>query len=67
MRFLVDECAGPRLAHWLRLQDHVVFSVFDERAVNKIQVVKRVLTDYTDRLTGNFVVVTEKRIRFAHK
>lgn len=116
MRFLVDECAGPRLAHWLRSQDHVVFSVFeeargladeailakawqeewvlitadkdfgeriyrdrhahkgvillrlaDERAANKIQVVERVLTDYSDRLTGNYVVVTEKRIRFAHK
>jgi len=115
MRFLVDECAGPKLANWLRLQNHVVFSVFeeargmadevilakalqedwvlitadkdfgehiyrarhahkgiillrlaDERAANKIQVVERVLTDYSDRLTGNYVVVTEKRIRFAH-
>lgn len=30
MRFLVDECAGPRLADWLRQQQHEVFSVFDE-------------------------------------
>jgi len=115
MRFLVDECAGPRLAHWLRLQDHVVFSVFDEargmaddailakawqeqwvlltadkdfgeriyrdqhahcgvvllrladeRAANKIQVMEKLLAAYTNRLIGSYIVVTEKRIRFAH-
>jgi len=30
MRFLVDECAGPAVAKWLREQDHEVFSVFNE-------------------------------------
>ncbi len=30
MRFLVDECAGSRVADWLREQQHDVFSVFDE-------------------------------------
>jgi predicted nuclease of predicted toxin-antitoxin system len=30
MRFLVDECAGPAVAEWLREQGHEVFSVFDE-------------------------------------
>jgi predicted nuclease of predicted toxin-antitoxin system len=30
MRFLVDECAGSSLAHWLREQGHDVFSVFDQ-------------------------------------
>lgn len=30
MRFLVDECTGPMVAHWLREQAHEVFSVFDE-------------------------------------
>ena len=30
MRFLVDECAGPTLAQWLREQSFDVFSVFDE-------------------------------------
>jgi predicted nuclease of predicted toxin-antitoxin system len=29
MRFLVDECAGPALAHWLQAQGHDVYSVFD--------------------------------------
>jgi predicted nuclease of predicted toxin-antitoxin system len=30
MRFLVDECTGPRVAKWLRDQGHEVFSVYDE-------------------------------------
>ena len=30
MRFLVDECTGPRVACWLREQAHDVYSVYDE-------------------------------------
>lgn len=30
MRFLVDECTGPAVAQWLRLQNHDVISVYDE-------------------------------------
>lgn len=30
MRFLVDECTGPAVADWLRLQGHNVFSIYDE-------------------------------------
>ena len=30
MRFLVDECTGPKVASWLAAQSHEVFSVFDE-------------------------------------
>jgi predicted nuclease of predicted toxin-antitoxin system len=30
VRFLVDECAGPALARWLRQQDHEVFSVYED-------------------------------------
>jgi len=30
MRFLVDECAGPALAHWLRSLSHEVFSIYDD-------------------------------------
>jgi len=114
MRFLVDECAGPAVAEWLRARGHEVFSVFDEargvgddevisaaydgdyilvtndkdfgekvyrerrphrgivlmrlddeRAANKVEVLRRLLEAYADRLAGNFVVVTEKRVRFA--
>ena len=30
MRFLVDECTGPRVAAWLRGQNHDVFSVYED-------------------------------------
>ena len=30
MRFLVDECTGPAVAQWLRLQGHDVVSVYEE-------------------------------------
>lgn len=30
MRFLVDECTGPKVAAWLRERSHEVFSVYDE-------------------------------------
>ena len=30
MRFLVDECTGPKVAAWLRNQTHEVFSVFEQ-------------------------------------
>ncbi|MBN1866627.1 DUF5615 family PIN-like protein [Candidatus Sumerlaeota bacterium] len=114
MRFLVDECTGPRVAQWLRDQRHEVSSVFDqargaddenvirqafqedrivitndkdfgekvfrdglpnkgvvllrledERPENKIRVLKHLLENYEDRLTGSFTVVDENRVRFA--
>jgi predicted nuclease of predicted toxin-antitoxin system len=30
MRFLVDECSGPKLAEWLRDHGHEVFSVYEQ-------------------------------------
>ncbi len=30
LRFLVDECTGPRVAQWLREQMYEVFYVYDE-------------------------------------
>jgi predicted nuclease of predicted toxin-antitoxin system len=30
MRFLVDECSGPKLAAWLADEGHEVFSVYDQ-------------------------------------
>ena len=114
MRFLVDECAGPNVAAWLREQDYEVFSdheqsrgasdgsliqkafvenwilitndkdfgekvyrerhphhgvIFlrleDERAASKILVLKQLLAQYVKQLADQFIVVTEKRIRFA--
>jgi predicted nuclease of predicted toxin-antitoxin system len=37
----------------------------DERAVNKIAVLKRLLEQYSDSLSNQFVVVTETKVRFA--
>jgi predicted nuclease of predicted toxin-antitoxin system len=114
MRFLVDECTGPKVAAWLYSQDHEIFSVFDEsrgmeddeviqksynenwilitndkdfgekvyrerrphrgvifmrledeRAANKIEVLRRLLEGYADNLADRFVVVTDTRVRFA--
>ncbi len=114
MRFLVDECTGPRLAQWLREQGHEIFSIYDEargmddeqiiqktfaenwilitndkdfgekvyrerrphrgvifmrledeRAANKIEVLRQLLEQYIDRLVDQFIVVTDTRVRFA--
>src|SRR3954465_12438185 len=43
----------------------VLMRLDDERAANKIEVLRRLLEAYADRLAGQFVVVTEKRVRFA--
>ncbi|MEN6393603.1 MAG: DUF5615 family PIN-like protein [Anaerolineaceae bacterium] len=115
MRFLVDECTGPAVASWLRMQNHEVFSVYeeargmnddevivkafaenwilitndkdygekvyreqrphkgvvllrleDERAANKIAALRRLLEVYADQIEDQFVVVTEKQVRFMH-
>ena len=114
MRFLVDECTGPKVAEWLRDQGHQVFSIFDkasgisdddilataltdnwilitndkdfgemvfrerrphngiiflrlddERAANKIEVLRQLLKNYSEKLSGQFVTVTETKVRFA--
>jgi len=43
----------------------VLLRLDDERADVKIETVKRLLKGYAARLPGQFVVVTENRIRFA--
>ena len=114
MRFLVDECTGPKVAEWLRDQGHQVFSIFDkasgisdddilataltdnwilitndkdfgemvfrerrphngiiflrlddECAANKIEVLRQLLKNYSEKLSGQFVTVTETKVRFA--
>ena len=116
MRFLVDECTGPKIAEWLRSEGHEVFSVFgeargisddevfekaltdnrilitndkdfgemvfrerrshhgviflrldDERATNKIEVLRQLFASYSEKLFGQFVTVTETKVRFADK
>ena len=42
MRFLEDECTGPKVAAGLRAEGHEVFSVFDEaRGVEDDQVIQK--------------------------
>jgi predicted nuclease of predicted toxin-antitoxin system len=113
MRFLVDECTGTKVAHWLRKEGYEVFSVYeeargitddtiikkafeenwilitndkdfgekvyrekyphrgiifmrlqDERSVNKISVLQRLLSMYLQKIPNSFVVVTETQVRF---
>lgn len=43
----------------------ILLRLDDERAANKIDVLRRLLRDYADRLVDHFVVVTETTVRFA--
>jgi len=45
----------------------ILLRLEDERAANKIDVLRRLLERYADRLVGNFVVVTETKVRFARQ
>lgn len=45
----------------------VLLRLADERAVNKIAVLRQLLQRYADRLADDFVVVTETRVRFARR
>ncbi len=114
MRFMVDECTGPKVAQWLREQGHEVFSVYeeargidddqiiekafdenfilitndtdfgekvfrerrphrgvvflrleDERSTVKIETLRRLLESHGDKLSDQFTVVTETKVRFA--
>ena len=52
MRFLVDECAGPALALWLRGQKHETFSVYDEaRGLDDDSIITKAFTE-------NWILVT---------
>jgi predicted nuclease of predicted toxin-antitoxin system len=114
MRFIVDECTGPKAARWLAEQGYEVFSIYDqargisddeiilkasaenwilitnakdfgekihrgqqphnsvvllrledERSKVKIEVLKQLLENYSDRVENQFVVVSEKSVRVA--
>ncbi|MGQ9628189.1 MAG: DUF5615 family PIN-like protein [Anaerolineae bacterium] len=43
----------------------VLLRLEDERAVNKIAVLRRLLEGYAGQLANQFVVVTERQVRFA--
>ena len=46
MKFLVDECTGPAVAHWLEHQGHDVFSVYDQaRGTDDVRVLEIAQTE----------------------
>ncbi len=61
-----DKDFGEKVYREQRRHHGVVFlRLSDERAANKILVLKRLLAQYTDQLADRFVVVTDERVRFA--
>lgn len=54
MRFLVDECTGPAVAHWLRSSGHDVYSVFEEsRGNNDDDVIKKAFEENRILITND--------------
>ncbi len=45
----------------------VLLRLSDERRANKIAILQRFLATYEEQIDGKFIVVTEKRVRFATK
>ena len=43
----------------------IFLRIQDERSGNKIQILRSLFQQFSDRLSNNFVVVTEDKIRFA--
>jgi hypothetical protein len=43
----------------------ILLRLADERAVNKVETLRRLLAEHADHLADRFVVVTETRVRFA--
>jgi len=54
MRFLVDECTGPKVAQWLRDQGHEVFSVYEEaRGIDDDRIIEKAFDE-------NFILITKE-------
>lgn len=61
-----DKDFGEKVYRERRPHRGVVFlRLENERVVNKIETLRRLLESYSDQLTDRFVVVTETRLRFA--
>ena len=54
MRFLVDECTGPAVARWLRVQQHDVFSVYEgARGIDDDEVIHRAFVEHRVLITND--------------
>ncbi len=61
-----DKDFGEKVFRERRLHHGIVFMrLADERAVNKIEVLRRLLDSHASRILDQYIVVTEKRVRFA--
>jgi predicted nuclease of predicted toxin-antitoxin system len=61
-----DKDFGNKVFRERRPHRGVVFlRLDDERFVNKVETLRRLLDGYSDRLAERFVVVTEEQVRFA--
>ena len=61
-----DKDFGEKVFRERRPHRGVVFlRLGDERAAQKIEILRRLLGGYADRLADRFVVVTDGRVRFA--
>lgn len=63
-----DKDFGEKVYHERRPHRGVIFMRLEnERAANKIEVLRRLLEGHSDKLADRFVVVTEAQVRFARK
>ena len=61
-----DKDSGEKVYRERKLHRGVILlRLEDERTTSKIDVLQRLLRDYTGRLADHFVVVTETTVRFA--
>lgn len=55
MRFLVDECTGPKVAQWLRQQGHEIFSVYDKaRGIEDDEIIQKAYAE-------NWILITNDK------
>lgn len=63
-----DKDFGEKVYRQRRPHRGVIFlRLEDETAASKIRTLGELLANHAERLPGRFVVVTERRVRFAHR
>jgi hypothetical protein len=66
VRFLIDRCAGKRLADWLRQQEHDVLESQERGADPRIALIEVILERHeADLLSGAVITVKGDRIRIS--
>lgn len=63
-----DKDFGEMVFRERRMHHGIIFlRLDDERAANKIEVLRQLFVNYADRLPEEFITVTESRVRFSRK